>query len=470
MILSKNSPVTAVMIGAGLRGQEVYGRYAEKNPEKLKFIAVAEPDTARRGLFQQAHRIPESLAFESWEPLLSIEKGQLADAAFICTQDNKHYAPAAAALKAGYHLVLEKPISPNLEECQQISRMAGEADRTVHVSHVLRFTEFWQKIRSLVRSGEIGRVMHYDHSENVSYWHFGHSYVRGPYKNEESSSPLILAKSCHDLDLMYWVLNEKPLSVYSTGELSYYRPENAPVSAPDRCTDGCPEAETCPWYAPRLYVTAEPLLRIGLHAPARIIRLLSHFALNHRKTLKFLSLFEKRLQGLLNWNQFPATVITSDLSLEGKMKALREGPFGKCIFKCGNDVLDHQITTYTFPSGATGTLTLHGFSDLEGRELRIFGTRGSIRGYFRYNGEQISITDFRYSKTKIVYRAGLSMGGHGGGDFGLMDFFVKKMKGEIPPEEAEAEVDNALEAHYMAFAAEDARTKGQPVMIDHYRH
>ena len=131
------------MIGAGFRGREVYGRYAEKNPEKLKFIAVAEPDTARRGLFQQAHRIPESLAFESWEPLLSIAKGQLADAAFICTQDNKHYAPAAAALKAGYHLVLEKPISPNLEECQQISRMAGEADRTVHISHVLRFTEFW---------------------------------------------------------------------------------------------------------------------------------------------------------------------------------------------------------------------------------------------------------------------------------------------------------------------------------------
>lgn len=469
MVTDKGLPVNAVMIGAGLRGREVYGRYAEKHPQKLKFVAVAEPDISRCKLFRQAHNISETMAFESWELLLTKEKGQLANAAFICTQDNMHFQPALAALNIGYHLVLEKPISPSLEECQHIFRISRDTGQIVQVCHVLRFTKFWKMIKELVDSGEIGRVIHYDHSENVSYWHFGHSYVRGPYKNKESSSPLILAKSCHDLDLMYWILGEKPISVYSTGELSYYRPENAPVSAPDRCTDGCPELENCPWYAPRLYVTAEPLLRIGLHAPSKMTRLLAHFALNHRKTLSLLSLVNKRLKGLLNWDQFPSTVITTDLSLEGKMKALREGPFGKCIFKCGNDVIDHQITTYTFPSGATGTLTLHGFSDLEGRELKIFGTKGSIRGYFRYNGEQISVTDFRFSKTKIVYHAGLSMGGHGGGDFGLMDFFVKVMKGEIPPKEAGADVANALEAHFMAFAAEDARLKGQTVNIDNYR-
>lgn len=461
MSSNNQNPVTAVMTGAGFRGREVYGQYAAKYPDKLKFVAVAEPDAARRKLFQQAHHIPDNMSFASWEELINTDNGKLADAAFICTQDNMHHRPAMAALKAGYDLVLEKPISPDLEECRQIAGTAKREGRIIQVCHVLRFTNFWRKIKEIVESGQIGRIIHYDHSENVSYWHFGHSYVRGHYKNKAASSPLILAKSCHDLDLMYWIFGEKPLSVQSMGELSYYRPENAPAGAPGRCTEGCPESEACPWHAPRLYVTAEPLLRIGRHAPSRLTRFLAHFALNHRKTLKFLSFFNQRFKSILNWDRFPSTVITTDLSPEGKMQALREGPYGKCIFKCGNDVVDHQVTTYTFPGGSTGTLTLHGVSDLEGRELRIFGAKGAIRGYFRYNGEEITVTDFRYSKTQVVYKAGLSLGGHGGGDFGLMDSFVKVMRGEISPHEAGADAENALEAHYMAFAAEDARVRQQ---------
>lgn len=464
-----NSPVTAVLIGAGLRGHEVYGKYAEKNPDKLKFIAIADPDPARRAMFQKSHGIPDSLAFESWERLFDSRNGRLADAAFICTQDNLHYHPAMKALEAGYELVLEKPISPSLEECRHLATTARKSNRIVQVCHVLRFTNFWRKVKELVDSGSIGRIIHYDHSENVSYWHFGHSYVRGHYKNKETSSPFILAKSCHDLDLMYWILGEKPLSVQSAGDLTFYRPENAPKGAPERCTDGCPEAEACPWYAPRLYVTAEPLLRIALHAPSRPARAAAYFALNHRGLLQFLSRFSSRLKSVVHWDQFPATVITSDLSTEGKMKALREGPFGKCVFKSGNDVMDHQITTYTFPGGVTGTLTLHGVSDLEGRELRIFGTKGTIRGYFRYNGEEITVTDFRYSRARRVYKAGLSMGGHGGGDFGLMDSFVRVMKGQLNPERAGADVENALEAHYMAFAAEDARMQNRNISLNDYR-
>lgn len=463
------APVTALLIGAGLRGREVYGRYAAKSPGKLKFTAVAEPDAARRKLFQQEHGIPDNMALRTWEELLGAGEGKLADAAFICTRDNMHYRPAMAALEAGYDLVLEKPISPDLDECRHIARRARQTGRIIQVCHVLRFTPFWRKVKELVEAGAIGRIVHYDHSENVSYWHFGHSYVRGHYGSAAASSPLILAKSCHDLDLMYWIFGEKPLTVQSMGELSFYRPENAPAGAPDRCTDGCPEADKCPWYAPRMYVTAEPLLRVGLHAPARLTRLLAHIALNHRKTLKFLSLFNRRLKSIVNWDQFPATVITTDLTPEGKMRALRESPFGRCIYKCGNDVMDHQVTTYTFPGGSTGTLTLHGVSDLEGRELRIFGTRGALRGYFRYNGEEITVTDFRYSKTRTVYKAGLSMDGHGGGDFGLMDSFVRVLRGQKTPQAAGADAENALEAHYMAFTAEDARISGKCLEIEDYR-
>lgn len=461
----KEDPVTAVLIGAGLRGREVYGDYAVKHPDKLKFIAVADPDPARCSLFQREHNIPAGMAFDSWASLFNSANGKLGDAAFICTQDRLHYKPAMAALQLNYDLVLEKPVSPFVEECREIARAARESNRIVQVCHVLRFTPFWQKVKEIVDAGEIGRIIHYDHSENVSYWHFGHSYVRGHYRKTAESSPLILAKSCHDLDLMYWMIGEKPLSVQSMGELTYYRPENAPAGAPERCTDGCPAAETCPWHAPRLYITAEPLLRIGLHAPSRMARGLARLALNHRKTLKFLSLFNRRLNSILDWDRFPATVITSDLSVEGKIKALKEGPYGRCIFKCDNDVVDHQVTTYRFPDGSTGTLTLHGVSDLEGRELRIFGTKGAIRGHFRYNGEEITVTDFRYCKTRTVYRAGLSMGGHGGGDFGLMESFVRVMRGEVPPAEGGADVENAMEAHYMALAAEEARESGMTVFI-----
>lgn len=465
-----SSPVSAVLIGAGLRGREVYGQYARQHPANLKFAAVADPNPERRSLFRQSHHIPEDLATETWEDLLNSHNGKLADAAFICTQDNLHFQPAMRALEMGYNLVLEKPISPSLDECQRLAAVVKETGLIVQVCHVLRFTRFWQTVKHLIDSGRIGKIVHYDHSENVSYWHFGHSYVRGHYKNKAASSPLILAKSCHDLDLMYWILGEKPLTVQSTGGLAFYRPENAPEGAPDRCTEGCPEAEGCPWYAPRLYVTAEPLLRIGLHAPSRLTRFGARLAVNHRNVMKFLSRFSGRLRSVVDWDQFPSTVITSDLSEEGKMKALQEGPFGKCIFKCGNDVMDHQITTYAFPGGATGTLTLHGVSDLEGRELRVFGTRGSIRGYFRYNGEEITVTDFRYSKTETVYRTGLSMGGHGGGDFGLMNSFVRVMRDELKPEEAGADVENALEAHYMAFAAEDARESGLTLDMAVYRN
>lgn len=469
MVSRIEGPITAVLVGAGLRGREVYGRYAVKNPDKLKFVAVADPNQARREMFCREHGISDEMAFSSWEQLLDAGRGKLADSAFICTQDNLHYKPAMAALTCGYDLVLEKPISPDLSECRNLAETARREGRIVQVCHVLRFTAFWQTVKQLVESGAIGRVIHYDHSENVSFWHFGHSYVRGHYKNRETSSPVILAKSCHDLDLMYWILGEKPVSVQSSGELSHYRPENAPAGAPERCTDGCPEAEACAWYAPRLYMTAEPLLRIGLHAPSKLVRMQAKIALKHRRLVKVLSPFNARLRSIVNWDQFPATVITTDLSEEGKMKALREGPFGKCIYKCGNDVLDHQVTTYMFPGGITGTLTLHGMSDLEGRELRIFGTTGTIRGYFRYNGEEITVTDFRYSRVRTVYRAGLSMGGHGGGDHGLMDSFVKVMRGEVAPWEAGADSESALEAHYMAFAAEDARIMHQERNLAPYR-
>jgi predicted dehydrogenase len=402
--------------------------------------------------------------------MMNDSQGKMADAAFICTPDRLHYEPAIRALELNYDLVLEKPITPFLNQCQEIAQLAKEKGRLVQICHVLRFTDFWRLVKNIIDSGRIGKVIHYDHSENVSFWHMGHSFVRGWYGIKDKSSPMILAKCCHDLDLMHWILGQNPICVQSTGSLTNYRPEMAPPGVPERCTDGCPVEKECPWYAPRLYCQGEPLVRIALHAPSRSLIMGSNIALHHQKFLKFMGLFVPQAKNVGDWKEFPTTAITTDLSMAGKMKALREGQFGKCIYKAGNDVVDHQISTFTFPDGVTGTLTMHGLSEFEGRELRVFGSKGALRGYFRYSGEHIEVTDFRYSKTEVLYNAGMSFEGHGGGDFKLMDAFTSVMLGEKTPEQAgTTDIASAMESHYMAFAAEDARINGQTLQMGDYR-
>ncbi|MBD3353175.1 MAG: hypothetical protein GF364_16965, partial [Candidatus Lokiarchaeota archaeon] len=369
-------PITAIVLGAGSRGREAYGVYAEQNPDCINMIAVAEPDDIKRKLFQKSHNISDELAFETWEELL--EQGKIADVAFITMGDHMHYKPAMKAMDLGYDLLLEKPIAPTLKECQNLEKKAIEKNCLVQIGHVLRFAPFWKKVKTIIESGRIGDVIHYEHSENVSYWHFGHSFVRGLYKNRETSNPIILAKCCHDLDLMTWYLG-KPFEVKSTGSLSFYRPESAPKDSPKRCTDGCPHAETCPWYAPRFYMTGEEMLRIGTETHSRLIRLGTKILMNNRWLGKIIRLFVPAAKTLVNWDRWPVTQMTSDTSPTGKMKALKEGPFGLCIFKCGNDVVDHQVSTFEFDNGVTGVLIMHGMAEHEGRELRIFGTKGTLR-------------------------------------------------------------------------------------------
>jgi predicted dehydrogenase len=461
-------PVTAIIMGVGSRGRECYGAYALRHPDRIKFIAVADPNEGRCKIFQKEHNIPDDMAFSSWEELL--EKGKIADVAFITTPDRMHYKPAMKSLELGYDILLEKPIAPVLEEAQSIEKLAQQVGKIVQVGHVLRFTDFWNKIKHIIDSGQIGKVIHYEHSENVSYYHFGHSFVRGVYKNTNTSNPLILSKTCHDLDLMYWILG-RAVRVQSTGSLTFYRPENAPKDAPIRCTDGCPHADKCPWYAPRLYMTGEEYVRIGTEVNSKIIRLFTKAIMKHKKIVKFMTLFDKRANTLLNWDQWPATVLTTDLTPEGKMKALREGQFGLCIYRCGNDVVDHMVSTFEYPDGVTATLIVHGLSEHEGREIRVFGSKGTIRGYFRYYGEKIDVTDLRYRKIKTVYKAGISLtGGHGGGDEGLMNKFTSVLLGEISAEEAKlTTISSAMESHYMGFAAEKARLTHTAQEIDQYR-
>jgi predicted dehydrogenase len=245
--------ITAAFIGAGNRGADSYAPYARQHPDQLQFVAVAEPNPERRSRFAEAHGIATERRYAAWEEL--IQAGRIADAMLICTPDQMHAAPALAALELGYDVLLEKPMATTIAECVQLVQAADRAGRLLMVCHVLRYTPFFETVHDLVRSGRLGEVLTAEHRENVSYWHMAHSYVRGQWRNRRLASPMILAKCCHDLDILFWNLGPcRQLS--SFGSLIHYRPKRRRRRG-ERCTDGrsvCPAAAECPWFAPRLYV------------------------------------------------------------------------------------------------------------------------------------------------------------------------------------------------------------------------
>jgi predicted dehydrogenase len=469
--LQSNEPLKAILIGAGNRGKDVYGEWALKNPKKLKFVALAEPNPIRRKLFSKAHSIPQVMQFNSWERILNSQIGKLAEIAFIATQDQLHTKPALEALNLGYNVLLEKPMATSLNECKLLVKNAEEQGRQLRIAHVLRYTRFFNAIKETIRSGRIGRIITIDHRENVSYFHYAHSYVRGNWAKESISSPMILAKSCHDLDLLYWFIGEPAFQISSFGSLSYFCSENAPSGATKRCTDGCPVSQTCKYYAPRIYIDIIPLLHIVQVGGSRRMRFQIKTALNRpwlfRLTKKLLP-FSQQLTDYKGW---PVNTITEDLSLEGKWKALKTGPYGRCVYYCDNDVVDHQVTIIRWKNGITATFTMHGFSHAEGRTIRIDGTEGSLIGESLLSGSRLVFYNHQAGTKEIIIEEGMTIdpeSGHGGGDCGLIQSFIDSIngkKGEEPLTSAKA----SLESHLMAFAAEESRISNTLVNIDIYR-
>ena len=253
-------PITALLLGAGLRGADAYGPYALAHPDQLRFVAVAEPDPARRARFAAAHGIPPERQFVTWQEALGRplpERQKTADVVFNCTQDRMHEASGVAALQAGYDMLLEKPMAHDLAGTVRLVQAAEETGRLLQVCHVLRYSPFFSTVHEIVSSGRLGEVVAVTHRENVAYWHMAHSFVRGNWRNEGLSSPMILSKCCHDLDVLYWNLGEPVRCLQSFGSLRHFRAGNAPAGAPLRCTDGCPAAEQCPFDARRLYLNMD---------------------------------------------------------------------------------------------------------------------------------------------------------------------------------------------------------------------
>ena len=458
--------IKAVMIGAGQRGNDVYGKYALAHGDEVRFLAVAEPNPERRQRFATQHNISSENQFDTWEPLL--ERQPFGQAAFVCTQDHLHAEPTLAALRAGYDVLLEKPMAPTPEACRKLVATAEETGRQLHISHVLRFTRHFTKMREIIQSGDLGEVVSVSHRENVSWWHMAHSFVRGNWRRKEDSAPIILAKCCHDLDILIWLLDQNCEHLSSVGNLLHYQPENAPQDAPQYCLDDCPVADTCPHYAPFIYVDLLPLWRNYADTSKGFPRLAAQVQQRAPGLVKALSGLAPSLREMSDCRGWPISVVAQDPTPENIMAALRDGPYGRCVYRCDNDVVDHQVVSMQFEAGPSVTLTMHGHSHTEGRYTRIQGSRAELMAGFGYGGSWIEVNQHRDDQRQRYDTSPIADSGHGGGDENLMAKFIASLRGQDDAK-ASSTARQSLESHLMAFAAEDARLGAQVMRMADYR-
>jgi predicted dehydrogenase len=346
-------------------------------------------------------------------------------------------------------------------------RLVQTAERTGHtlmLCHVLRYTPFFSTLHDVVVSGHLGDIMTVEHRENVSFWHAAHSYVRGRWRNSRLS-PMILAKCCHDFDILFWNLGPvKRLS--SFGSLLHYRAENAPLGVPERCTDGCPHEATCPWSALHLYLELIPLMQEARHSRSTWERLAAGLYLDHPSFTNLARRLIPSLDAALDYREWPISTISEDTSPQARRRALESGLYGRCVYRCDNDVVDHQTVNMELESGASAVLIMHGHSHREGRTMRYDGSRATLLGQFYLGDSEIQIHHHLTGKVEII-RPEVGRAGHGGGDEGVMRAFVRTLReGKSEPlTSARA----SLESHLLAFAAEQARVEGTIVDMAAYR-
>jgi predicted dehydrogenase len=470
--MATSRPVRAILVGAGNRGSAVYGRWAARHPERLSMVGVAEPLAERRAAFAAEHGIPAGGTFADWRELLS--SGIEAEACLVCTQDRDHVEPALAALAAGYDVLLEKPMAATAADCLRLADAAESSGRLLSICHVARYTDFFRAVKASVESGAVGFPIHIAHSENVSYWHFAHSFVRGPWRREGDSSPIVLAKTCHDLDLLHWIAGAPAERVQSFGNLSFFRRENAPAGAPERCLDGCPRSCDCLWHVERIYGRGRDLIGVALRSGNPALRGAAKLAIAASGALARLGPTLPAAARLAQWRSWPSTVVSGDTSPDAMRRALLEGPFGRCVFACDNDAPDHQVVSIEFEGGLTATMAMEGLADLDGRWIRIDGSEATLSGSFTYAGERLELREHRSGRLRLLHRRGFTGDAHGGGDGALLADFAARLSARNASGGDSAAADptgakESLESHLMGFAADISRREGRVVRMDEMR-
>ncbi|MFI4910149.1 MAG: Gfo/Idh/MocA family protein [Sedimentisphaeraceae bacterium JB056] len=418
-----NKKVKFAVIGAGSRGLYSYSPYVAKYPEKSQIVAVAEPKQFNREQMASQFSIEPSNVFKDWKELLALPK--LADAVIIAVQDELHKEVAIAAANKGYHIMLEKPMAVTAADCLEICDAVKKNDVKLCVCHVLRYAPFFMKVKEVIDSGALGDVVSIQHTEGVGFWHQAHSYVRGNWRREDMSSFMLLAKSCHDMDVLNWWIGKKCKSVSSFGHLKHFKPENKPAKATDRCMT-CPLADGECCYSAKTY---------------------------------YLDYFDK---GNIDW---PINVLISEFTREALVEALQTGPYGRCVYCCDNDVVDNQVVIMDFEDGVTANFTMTAFTP-GGRQVKVMGTKGYLEG-----GEnKLNVYDYNkkaWESCDFASEAGNVSDGHGGGDFGIMESFVDALLNENDGG-IRTGAEETLVSHLMTFAAEKARIDNKVVELDSF--
>ena len=417
------APVTFAIAGFGDRGS-TYASMQNLFPDKMKIVAVADLDPAKVEKARRLYNIPQENCFASAEEMLEHDK--LADVMVVSTMDRQHVGHAIPALRKGYNILMEKPISPELAKCKEILQVASECPGKIIVCHVLRYTAFYNQLKELIQSGRIGDVVTICANENVGYWHQAHSFVRGNWRNSTQTSPMILQKSCHDMDILTWLLGKKCVSVSSFGSTQLFKPERAPEGAALRCLDGCKVKDSCPFDAEKIYVTSP-------------------------KT------------GRANGDSWISSVLSVDNTLESTYQALRESPYGRCVYHCDNDVVDHQQTNLLMEDGSTISFTMCAFTEDCYRYFKAMGTKGEIEADMKSN--VIHVREFgKGEETTDVGKLSADLKGHGGGDSGIVKDFLEMLLSGAEPNERTTTLEHSMESHFIALAAEESRLNGGKVI------
>ena len=414
------APITFAIAGFGDRGS-TYASMQKLFPDRMKVVAVADINPEKVQKAKELYGIKDELCFTSAEEMLAQDK--LADVMVVSTMDRQHVNHAIPALEKGYNILMEKPISPDLQECKRIIEVAKHCPGKIIVCHVLRYTTFYNTLKSILDSKKIGDVVSVCANENVGYWHQAHSFVRGNWRNSDQTSPMILQKCCHDMDIYTWLLGKKCKAISSVGDTHLFKKECAPEGATPYCLGGCKAKENCKFDAEKIYITN----------PAT---------------------------GIRNGNTWMAGVACGvNPTEERTYEALKNGQYGRCVYMCDNNVVDHQQTNLLFEDGTTMSFTMCAFTEKCYRYFKAMGTNGEIEAdmlsnkiHVRVFGEPEEIIDVKLLANDLK--------GHGGGDSGIVNDFLDMLINETEATERTTTLEHSLESHFMALAAEESRLRG----------
>lgn len=411
---SETKPVTIVAIGAGNRTNK-YLEYAIRNPDRLKLVGVAELNDIRRHAVASKFGLKPEECFTDYERFF--ENPVPADAILIGTPENMHFEPCMKAIEAGYNVLLEKPIAQSLPECCRIAEAARRKGVIVGVCHVLRYHPYFIKIKEIVDSGQLGEIISISHLAAVGLDRTTHGFVRGMWRREEITNPMLISKCCHDIDFLLWLTGAHCRSLSSFGSLRWFRAENAPAGAGRRCLD-CAIESACPFSARDLYYVRRDWV--------------ANFDVPEGKTLD-----------------------------ETILEELRTGIYGRCVYHCDNDVVDHQLLAMEMEGEVTVSLSMEMFTADDFRKTHVRLTGGEIDGDER----TLRVRRFRGGEERTYdFSDIVGQPFHAGADLHLIGDFIRALRDPGYP--FLTTIEDSIESHRICYDAERSRRTGTTIRVD----